>query len=140
MVNYTKPETRKGMCDRKTIISLQQKKMKALSSVNMTVENCLGTINMCLFWISLTTVTLCAECYCGTLCLRQPFYAKGLGYFISVLSCCMQMPGILQPTELTAVYGSTSDRLWISPKLVLIVLSLTASLRTTWLASDCNRC
>jgi len=25
MVNYTKPETRKGMCDRKTIISLQQK-------------------------------------------------------------------------------------------------------------------
>ena len=99
--------------------------MKALSSVKMTVENCLGTINMCLFWISLTTVTLCAECYCGTLCLRQPFYAKGLGYFISVSSCCMQMPGIIQPTGLTAVYGSTSDRLWISPKLVLIVFSLT---------------
>ena len=40
----------------------------------------------------------------------------------------------------TAVYGCTSDRLWISPNLVLSVLSLTASLRSTWLASDCDRC
>jgi len=28
MVNYTKPETRKRMCDRETIISLQQRKSK----------------------------------------------------------------------------------------------------------------
>ena len=44
----------------------------------MTVENCFGTINMCLFWISLTMVTLSADCYCGTLCLWQPFYAEGI--------------------------------------------------------------
>jgi len=39
-----------------------------------------------LFWISLTTVTLSAGCYCGTLSLRRPFFAKGLGYFAEVLS------------------------------------------------------
>jgi hypothetical protein len=55
--------------------------MEALSSAKMTVENCLGTKNMCLFWISLTMVTLCAECYCGTLSVRQPYFAKSLGYF-----------------------------------------------------------
>ena len=32
--------------------------MERLSSVKMTVENCLWTINMCLSWISLTMVTL----------------------------------------------------------------------------------
>ena len=37
----------------------------------------------------------------------------------------MNMPGIIHPTELTAVYGGTSDRLWISPNLALSVLSLT---------------
>ena len=37
-------------------------------------------------------------------------------------------------------YGCTSDRLWISPNLGLSVLSLTESMRSTWLASDCNRC
>ena len=40
----------------------------------------------------------------------------------------------------TAVYGCTSDTLWISPNLGLCVLSPTESLRSTWLASDCNRC
>ena len=39
----------------------------------------------------------------------------------------------------TAVYGRTSDRLWISPTLVLSVSSLTESLISTWLASDCNK-
>ena len=39
-----------------------------------------------------------------------------------------------------AVYGCTSDRLWISPNRVLSVLSLNESLRSTWLANDCNRC
>jgi len=34
----------------------------------------------------------------------------------------------------TAVYGCTSDTLWISPNLVLSVLSLTESLRSTLLA------
>jgi len=56
MVNYTKPETSKRMCDRETFISLQQ--VKSFSSVKITMENCLGTINMRLFWISLTMVTL----------------------------------------------------------------------------------
>ena len=42
--------------------------------------------------------------------------------------------------NLTAVYGCTSDMLWISPNLVLSVLYLTESLRSTWVASDCNRC
>ena len=42
--------------------------------------------------------------------------------------------------NLKTVYGCTSDRLWISPILVLSVLYLTESLRSTWLASDCNRC
>ena len=36
----------------------------------------------------------------------------------------------------TAVYGCTSDGLWISLSLVLSVLSLIESLRSTWLASD----
>jgi len=54
-----------------------------------------------------------------------PFFAKGLGYFNKLLSFCMQMPGILQPTGLTDAYGCTSDRLWISPKLALSVISLT---------------
>ena len=40
----------------------------------------------------------------------------------------------------TAVCGCTSDRLWISPNLALNVLSVTESLRTTWLASDFSRC
>jgi len=67
------------------------KKMETLSSVKMTVENCLGTINMYLCWIFLTMVTLCAECYCGTLSLRWPFFAKGLGYFAKVLSFCQAL-------------------------------------------------
>ena len=40
----------------------------------------------------------------------------------------------------TAVYGCTSDKLWICPNLALSVLSLTESLRSTRLANDCNRC
>jgi len=89
---------------------------------------------MCLYWISLTMVTLWAECYCGTLSLRQPFFAKGLSYFATLLSFCVRMPGVIHPT------GCTSDSLWVSPSLVLGVLYLTESLRSTWLASDCNRC
>jgi len=61
------------------------------------VENCLGTINMCLFWISLTMM-LSADCYCGTLSLQRPYFAKGLGYFTKVLFFCMKMPGIIHPT------------------------------------------
>jgi hypothetical protein len=75
MVDYTKPETG-------CVIEIYQlppaKKMETLSSVKMTMESCLGTINFCLFWISLTMVTLRAECYCVTLGLRQPFFTKGL--------------------------------------------------------------
>jgi len=67
-------------------------------------------------------------------------FAKGLGYFAIVLSFYMKMPGTMHPTGLTAVYGCTSDTLWISPNIVLSVLSLTESLRSTWLASNCSRC
>jgi len=45
-------------------------------------------------------VTLCADCYCGTCSLQQPFFAKGLGYFAKVLSFCMKIPGIIHPIEL----------------------------------------
>jgi len=60
--------------------------------------NYLGTINMCLFCIPLSMMTLSVDCYCGALSLRQPFFAKRLGYFAKVLSCCMKMPGIIHPT------------------------------------------
>jgi len=72
--------------------------MEAFSSVKMTLEDCLGTINLCLFWIFLTMVTLCAESYCGAFSLRWPFFAKGLGCFTKVLSFCLKMPGIIHPT------------------------------------------
>ena len=87
------------MCNTETIISPPAKKMEALSSIKMTVENCLGTINICLFWISLTMVTLSADHYCGTLCLQWPFFAKCLIYFAKVLSFCMKMPGVIHPTR-----------------------------------------
>ena len=35
------------------------------------------------------------------------------------------MPGVIKPTGLIAVYGCTSDRSWLSPKLALSILSLT---------------
>jgi len=92
MVNYTKSETRKRVCDRETYHLPPAKKMEALSSVNMTMENCLWTINMCLFWISLTMVTLSADC------LWWPFFAKVFSYFAKVLSYCMTMPGVIHPT------------------------------------------
>ena len=62
----------------------------------MTVENGLGTVNMCLFWISLTMVTLSADCYFGTISLWQLFFAKC--YFTKVMSFCMKMPGIIHWT------------------------------------------
>ena len=93
--------------------------MEALSSVKMTM------------------VTLWAECYCGTLSLWRPLFAKGLGYFTKVLSFCVRMPDIIHPIWqlFMAVHligcGSV-------PNLVLSVLYLTESLRSTWLASDCS--
>jgi len=72
--------------------------MEALSSVKIIVENCLGTINISLFWISLTMVTLSADRYCGTLSLWRPFFAKCLSYFAKVLSLCMKMPGVIHLT------------------------------------------
>jgi hypothetical protein len=64
----------------------------------MTMENCLETINMYLFCIFLTMVTLSVDYYCGTLSLRRPLFAKGLGCFAKILSFCMQIPGLIQPT------------------------------------------
>ena len=53
--------------------------MEALSSIKMTV------------------VTLSADGYCGTLSLRWPFFAIGLGYVARLLSFCMT-PGVIHPT------------------------------------------
>ena len=39
-----------------------------------------------------------ADCYCGTLSLGWPFFAKGLGYFAKVFSFWMNMPGVVHPT------------------------------------------
>jgi len=58
----------------------------------------LGTIKMFLFWISLTMVTLFADCYSDTLSLWWTFFAKGLGYFTKVLSFCMKVPALIHPT------------------------------------------
>jgi len=95
--------------------------MEALSSVKMTM------------------VTLSADCYCGTLSIRQSFFAKGLSFFAKVLSFLYEIARHHTPNW-TAVYGCTSDRIWIVPNLALSVLSLTESYRSSWLASDCNRC
>jgi len=69
MVNYTKPETRKRMCDRETINSLQQKKKGGSIVIRKT-------INMCLCWIFLIMLTEWAACYCDTLSLQWPFFLQ----------------------------------------------------------------
>jgi hypothetical protein len=51
---------------------------------------------MCLFWFSLTVVTLCVECYCDTRSWWQPFFSKGFGYFAKVLSFSTKIPGVIQ--------------------------------------------
>ena len=114
--------------------------MEALSSITMTVANRLGTINMLVLDFLDHGLTLAADWYCGTLSLLQTFFASRPGYFTKLLSLCIKMPGVTHPTGLTAVYGCTSDRLWISPSLALSVLSFIASLRSNWPASDCSRC
>ena len=43
-------------------------------------------------------VKLPADYYCGTLSLRQPFFAKGHRYFAILLSFCTKMPDIVHPT------------------------------------------
>ncbi len=50
-----------------------------------------------------------ADCYCGTLSLGWPFFAKGLGYFAKVLSFCMKMPGI---THLTGQLSMAVHLIW----------------------------
>jgi hypothetical protein len=52
---------------------------------------------------------------------------------------CQSIVLLLENANLTAVYGCTSDKVWISPGLVLSIVSLIESLRSTWLASNCNR-
>ena len=83
-------------------------------------------------------VTLSADYYCGTLSLWQPFFAKGLGYFAK--HCPSAWKCQTSYTQLDSCFGCMSDRFWISLNLVPSVLSVTESLRTTWLASDCSRC
>ena len=43
-------------------------------------------------------VKLPADYYCGTLSLRQPFFAKGHRYFTKLLPFCTKMPDIVHPT------------------------------------------
>ena len=68
MVNCTKPE--KG-CAIEKLLSPSSKENGSI--VISKLENCLGTIIVCLFCISLTMVTLSAYCYCGTLRLWRLF-------------------------------------------------------------------
>jgi len=95
MFNYTKPEKQ---CVIEKLSSSFSKENGRIVISKGDVENCLGTINMCLFWIPLTMMTLSADWYCGTLSLQQPCFAKGVGYFTKVLSFCMKMPSIIHPT------------------------------------------
>ena len=86
-------------------------------------------------------LTLPADCYCGTLSLWWPFFfcckwPRLLGQIIVLLHEIAKH----HTPNWAAVYGCTSDRLWVSPSLVLSVLFLPESLRSTWLATDCNRC
>jgi len=69
---------------------------------------CLGIINMWLFWICLSMVTLSTACYCGIRSVWWTFFAKDLELLRQVLSCCVKMPGIIHSTGLTSVYGCTS--------------------------------
>jgi len=94
------------------------KKMEGFSSLKMTAENCLGTKNMCLFWISLTMVTLCAECYCSIFSLQQPFFAKGLSYFTwKCQASCTQLDLQLIMAVHLIGYGSVRSVFYLSLNL-----------------------
>jgi len=81
--------------------------------------------------------TVWAEC-CGTLSLWWPFLQKASVLHQSIV--LLHENARHHTPNWTAVYSCTTDTLRISPNLVLSVLFLTESLRSTWLASDFNRC
>jgi len=82
---------RKRMCDWETHLP-PAKKMEALSSVKMTVENCLGTIYCACFGFPWPWWHCLLVAYSGH------FFAKVLSYFAKVLFFCMTMPGVILPT------------------------------------------
>ena len=88
--------------------------------------------------VKMTMVTLSADC-CGTLNLRWSFFCKRPQLLRHSIVLLHENARRNTPNW-TAVYGCTSDRFWTSLNLVLSVLSVTESLKTTWLASDCSRC
>ena len=137
MVSYTKPETRKRMCDRETIISLQQRKWSIVISKD-DVENYLGTINMCLFSIPLTMMT----CPLIVIVIHLAYGSHSLPKASVTCHSIVLLHDYAShhTPNRTAFYGCTFDRLWISPNLALNVFSLTESLRSIWLASDCSGC
>ena len=75
-------------------------------------------------------VTLWAECYCGALRYGSHFFCKR-PHLLCQSIVLLHENAMHYTPNLKAVYGCTSDRLWISPNLVLSVLYLTKSLRST---------
>jgi hypothetical protein len=65
--------------------SLSSKENGSIVFSEEAKDNCLWTINMRLFWTSLSMVRLSADCH-------------GLGYFAKVLSIGLEMPGVIHPT------------------------------------------
>ena len=128
MVNYTKPDTRKRMCDRKTIIYLQQRKWKNFHQEQWPWQTVLDHKNVLLLNFLDHGLTLPDDSYCSTLRLWQPFFCKLPQLFHQVIVPLHENARHHTPNW-TAVYGCMTDRLWISPNLVLSVLSLTASLK-----------
>jgi len=110
--------------------------MEALSSVEMIVENCFETINMCLLWISLIMVTLCADCYCGTLCLWQPFYAEGIVHPTGQLFMAVHLIGYGSVPILRSVFYLSLNSLnpWEAPGWQVITIDADVKqVITSWL-------
>jgi hypothetical protein len=72
--------------------------MEALSSVKTTGKLSWDHKNVLVMDFFDHGLTLPADCYCGTLSLWRPFFAIGLSYFAKVLSFCVKLPGVIQPT------------------------------------------
>jgi hypothetical protein len=85
------------------------------------VDNCLETINLGLFWTSLSMVRLSADCYCGTHSLQWPFSLKR-SWLLHQSIVHLHENARCHTPNWTAV---TSDKLRITPNLVLSGWSLT---------------
>jgi hypothetical protein len=79
----TQNVTPEKVCVIEKLSSPSSKENESIVISKEAKDNCLWTINMRLFWTSLSMVRL--DCY-------------GLGYFAKVLSIGMKMPGVTHPT------------------------------------------